>query len=67
MHTHTLAHTLTHTHTHTCVQVMNHESYGEGVDIWGTGCIGFEMMTLDFLWERFFSFFLLRVFFSVHA
>lgn len=33
-------------------EVMNHESYGEGVDIWGTGCIGFEMMTLDFLWER---------------
>jgi hypothetical protein len=31
---------------------MNHESYGEGVDIWGAGCIGFEMMTLDFLWER---------------
>ena len=42
-------------HTSVCVlnyQVMNHESYGEGVDIWGAGCIGFEMMTLDFLWER---------------
>lgn len=33
-------------------EVMNHESYGEGVDMWGVGCIGFEMMTLDFLWER---------------
>ena len=40
-------------HTHICTQVMNHESYGEGVDIWGAGCIGFEMMTLDFLWERY--------------
>lgn len=33
-------------------EVMNHEAYGESVDIWGIGVIGYEMMTLDFLWEK---------------
>ncbi|KAJ1469338.1 kinase-like domain-containing protein [Baffinella frigidus] len=33
-------------------EVMNHEAYGEAVDMWGVGCIGYEMMTLEFLWEK---------------
>mmetsp|Transcript_63471 Transcript_63471/g.156253 ORF Transcript_63471/g.156253 Transcript_63471/m.156253 type:complete len:366 (+) Transcript_63471:130-1227(+) len=33
-------------------EVMNREAYGESVDLWGIGCIGYEMMTLDFLWEK---------------
>jgi hypothetical protein len=34
------------------LQVVNHEHYGETVDVWGAGCIGLEMITLEFLWEK---------------
>ena len=33
-------------------EILFNEAYGERVDIWGAGCIFYEMMTLDFLWER---------------
>jgi len=33
-------------------EILFNEAYGERVDIWGAGCIFYELMTLDFLWER---------------
>ena len=33
-------------------EILFNEAHGECVDIWGAGCIFYEMMTLDFLWER---------------
>ena len=33
-------------------EILFNEEYGERVDIWGAGCIFYEMLTLDFLWER---------------
>jgi serine/threonine protein kinase len=32
-------------------EVMSNELYGEAADIWGLGCIGLEMLSLNFLWE----------------
>jgi len=32
--------------------VANHQGYGPPVDVWGVGCLAFEMMTLDMLCER---------------
>jgi serine/threonine protein kinase len=33
-------------------EILFNEEYGDRVDIWGAGCIFYEMLTLDFLWER---------------
>ena len=33
-------------------EILCNEEYAEPVDIWGAGCIFYEMLTLDFLWER---------------
>eukprot|EP00802_Teleaulax_amphioxeia_P011101 Tamp_11131.p1 GENE.Tamp_11131~~Tamp_11131.p1 ORF type:complete len:568 (+),score=102.68 Tamp_11131:53-1756(+) len=33
-------------------EILMSEEYGEGVDIWGAGCIFWEILTLDFLPER---------------
>jgi len=52
----TLMHGMRTTHVGTpcylAPEVMNHQQYGEAVDVWGVGCIGLEMMTLEFLWEK---------------
>jgi hypothetical protein len=48
------------------LQVMNHERYGGSVDMWGVGCIGYEMMTLEFLWERKVSFFYCFYYYSCY-
>eukprot|EP00960_Hanusia_phi_P046732 758001-Hanusia_phi.AAC.1 len=36
-----------------CLQpeVLKSEHYGEAADMWGLGCIMYEMMSLNFLWE----------------
>ena len=33
-------------------EILYNEAYGEAVDIWGAGCVFYEMLTMDFLWER---------------
>ncbi|KAJ1489664.1 kinase-like domain-containing protein, partial [Baffinella frigidus] len=33
-------------------EVLQNEIYGAPADLWGVGCIGFEAMSRDFLWER---------------
>ena len=33
-------------------EVLQHEDYGQPVDVWGAGCCLLEMITLDFLWEK---------------
>jgi serine/threonine protein kinase len=33
-------------------EVLMSEQYGESVDIWSAGCIFWEILTLDFLWQR---------------
>ena len=33
-------------------EVLQYDGYGEPVDLWGVGCLAYEMMTLDFLFER---------------
>ena len=33
-------------------EILLSEEYGEGVDIWSVGCIFWEILTLDFLWQR---------------
>ena len=32
-------------------EVLKSEHYGEAADMWGLGCILYEMMSLNFLWE----------------
>mmetsp|Transcript_20176 Transcript_20176/g.46490 ORF Transcript_20176/g.46490 Transcript_20176/m.46490 type:complete len:761 (+) Transcript_20176:206-2488(+) len=33
-------------------EVLQKEDYGNPIDLWGVGCILYEVMTLDFLWAR---------------
>jgi serine/threonine protein kinase len=33
-------------------EVLQNDTYGPAVDVWGAGCIVLEMMTFNFLWER---------------
>lgn len=33
-------------------EVLQNDEYGSAVDVWGCGCVAYEMMTFDFLWER---------------
>jgi NIMA (never in mitosis gene a)-related kinase len=33
-------------------EILQNDSYGPAVDMWGAGCIVLEMMTFNFLWER---------------
>mmetsp|Transcript_48051 Transcript_48051/g.120117 ORF Transcript_48051/g.120117 Transcript_48051/m.120117 type:complete len:751 (-) Transcript_48051:282-2534(-) len=33
-------------------EVLQKEDYGNAIDLWGVGCIMYEVMTLDFLWAR---------------
>ena len=33
-------------------EVLQKEEYGNPIDMWGVGCILYEVMTLDFLWTR---------------
>uniref|UniRef100_A0A7S0YX26 non-specific serine/threonine protein kinase n=1 Tax=Hemiselmis tepida TaxID=464990 RepID=A0A7S0YX26_9CRYP len=33
-------------------EVLQKEDYGNAIDMWGVGCILYEVMTLDFLWAR---------------
>lgn len=33
-------------------EILFSDSYDEAVDVWGLGCIMFEVVSLDFLWER---------------
>ena len=33
-------------------EVLQYDGYGPPVDVWGVGCLAFEMMTLDFLYDR---------------
>jgi len=33
-------------------EILQNETYGPAVDVWGAGCIMLEMMTFEFLWER---------------
>ena len=36
----------------TLAEVLQHDAYGEAVDVWGVGCVAMEALTLEFLWER---------------
>ena len=61
---HTHRHTHTHPHTlgkrtsrvgtpcYLAPEILYNDAYAEPVDIWGLGCIFYEMLTFDFLWER---------------
>jgi len=40
------------THCVYICKVLQYDGYGPPVDVWGVGCLAFEMMTLDFLHER---------------
>ena len=33
-------------------EILFSEQYGEAVDVWSAGCIFWEILTLDFLWQR---------------
>jgi serine/threonine protein kinase len=33
-------------------EVLQYDGYGPSVDVWGVGCLAYEMMSLDFLSER---------------
>jgi len=33
-------------------EILQNDSYGPAVDVWGAGCIMLEMVTFAFLWER---------------
>lgn len=33
-------------------EILQNDTYGPAVDVWGAGCIMLEMMTFAFLWER---------------
>ena len=32
-------------------EVLNEEEYGSAADVWGLGCIAYEMLSMTFLWE----------------
>ena len=32
--------------------MLNSESYAEEADVWGLGCISYELLSMQFLWEQ---------------